>query len=102
MRTLPSLAHMISPTRRSSSHHGLEASPVHELSRVTGKPEVIGSSVGLVPTNASVDRTDPLPDGQLGRSPETFDEMGTHAAVDESSNSPGLERTRKQIIGRVF
>jgi len=28
--------------------------------------------------------------------------MGTHAAVDESSNSPGLERTSKQIIGRVF
>jgi hypothetical protein len=51
---------------------------------------------------ASVDRTDPLPDGQLGRSPETFDEMGTHAAVDESSNSPGLERTHKQIIGRFF
>jgi len=28
--------------------------------------------------------------------------MGTHAAVDESCNSPRLERTRKQIIGRVF
>jgi hypothetical protein len=50
----------------------------------------------------SVDRTDPLPDGQLGRSPETFDEMGTHAAVDESSNSAWLERTHKQIIGRFF
>ena len=51
---------------------------------------------------ASVYRTAPLPDGQLGRSPEPFDQMGTHAALDESSNSPGLERTHKQIIGRVF
>jgi hypothetical protein len=28
--------------------------------------------------------------------------METHAAVDESSHSPGLERARKRIIGRVF
>jgi len=27
--------------------------------------------------------------------------MGTHAAVD-ASNSPGLERTHRQIIGRFF
>ena len=71
--------------------------------RIARKPEVTGSAVGFVPTNPLVS-IEPIHSRKVNSEspPETFDEMKTHAVVDESSNSPGFERTRKQIIGRVF
>src|SRR5437660_1019266 len=100
MRTLPSLAHMISPTRRSSSHHGLEASPVHELSRVTGKPEVIGSSVGLVPTNALV-LIEPI-HSRMVNSEGRQKPAPTTQRTPPSAHPPGRSRPRPLPPRRTF